>query len=77
MNKEGIKSIYVVVSPDGKVWSDSARISHDECRNQFVKEWMAPIKQHIDSHTCWQVWQCFERAKYKIEEIKTENINLK
>jgi hypothetical protein len=70
MNK--IKSVFFVIGPDGKIWRESARIDYDECRNAFVRDWMPPIEQHIDNHTCWQVWQCFERGKFKIEEIEIE-----
>jgi hypothetical protein len=47
-----LKSIFFVVGPDGKIWRESVRIA---------------IEKHIDNHTCWQVWQCFQRADFKIE----------
>lgn len=76
MEKEKLKeiSVYIVFDDKGKIWKESARLTHDQCRDNFVKEWMFRIKDHIDSHTCWQVWGCFERAGFKIEEIKFNNL---
>jgi hypothetical protein len=71
-----IKSIFFVVAPDGKIWRESSRVDHDDCRNSFVKDWMTPIEKYMDNHTCWQVWQCFQRAGYKIEEVEL-NLNPK
>lgn len=70
MNNPKIKSVFFIVEPDGKIWRDSARLDHDECRNAFVRDWIQPIATHIDNHTCWQVFNCFQRAGYRIEEIE-------
>lgn len=69
-----VKSVFFVVEPNGRIWRDSTRIDHDECRNAFVRDWLSTISKEVDNHTCWQVWQCFSRAGYKIEELELDNI---
>lgn len=71
MGKNQITSIFVIQDEKGEIWRDSARTSHDLCRDAFVKEWLSRINQHLDSHTCWNVWNCFQRAGWKITEIPT------
>lgn len=68
--KQEIKSVFFIVQPDGKIWRDSARINYDDCRNSFVRDWLQPISTHVDNHTCWQVFQAFQRAGYEIREVE-------
>lgn len=70
MKEPSIKSIFFIIGPDGKIWHDSARINHDDCRNSFVRDWLSPIASHLDNHTCWQVFGAFQRAGYRIEELE-------
>lgn len=63
--------IYVIVNPDGKIIEDTVRNTHDSCRNDLVRDWTVPIiRDYIDNHVCWQLWSCFEKAGFSIQEIK-------
>ncbi len=62
--------IYVIIDDNGKIWRESARHTHDKCRNDFVREWLSRIANHISNHECWNVWNAFNRAGWRIEEIE-------
>jgi hypothetical protein len=69
MSKKTITEIWVIQDENGEIWRDSARATHDQCRDAFIKEWLSRIDKYIDSHTCWNVWNCFQKAGWKISQI--------
>lgn len=64
------ESIFIVIDDKGRVLKDSARVDFHSCRNNFVMGWMPTIKNHINNYVCWLLWECFECAGYRIEEIE-------
>ena len=63
-----ITEVYFIQDEKGKVWKDSARSMHNQCRNDFVNNWFTRVP--LDPNTCWNVWGCFEKQGWKIQSLE-------
>lgn len=69
-NLRQMKSIFVVMDPKGKVWSDTVATTIQSCQVNFAKAFHSGWPVAIDYHLAWSIWGVYERIGFKIEEIE-------
>jgi hypothetical protein len=73
-----MNKVYFVLTPNGEIIEDSVRHSFQSTRDSFVKAWSNPaIVMYMDAHTCWQVWECYSQAGFKIKELSITKESIK
>lgn len=68
------KSVFFVLNPEGKAFSDSVNYEKHLCKIEFVRSWFSSWNIHPDLYEADVVFRMFEKRGFTIVEIPLPSV---